>query len=61
MHQRKKSYWTFIPKINVWSATAEAGALAFMVGAAQQLFETVTPVLAATGRNIVHCGESGNG
>jgi 3-hydroxyisobutyrate dehydrogenase len=40
---------------------AEAGTLTFMVGAALQLFETVKPVLAAMGKNIVHCGESGNG
>ena len=40
---------------------AEAGTLTFMVGAAAPLFERLRPVLAAMGKNIVHCGESGNG
>jgi 3-hydroxyisobutyrate dehydrogenase len=40
---------------------AEAGTLTFMVGAAAGLFERIGPVLSAMGKNIVHCGESGNG
>ena len=40
---------------------AEGGTLTFMVGASPQLFKTVKPVLAAMGRNIVHCGEPGSG
>jgi 3-hydroxyisobutyrate dehydrogenase len=40
---------------------AEAGTLTFMVGAQPDLFATVQPVLAKMGKNIVHCGDSGNG
>jgi len=40
---------------------AEAGTLTFMVGAAAELYERIKPVLGAMGKNIVHCGESGNG
>ena len=40
---------------------AEAGTLTFMVGATPELFATVQPVLAKMGKNIVHCGASGNG
>jgi len=40
---------------------AAAGTLTFMVGASQELFVTLQPVLAQMGRNIVHCGEVGTG
>jgi len=40
---------------------AAAGTLTFMVGAAPELFERIEPVLALMGKNIVHCGASGNG
>lgn len=40
---------------------AEAGTLTFMVGASPQLFESVKPVLACMGKNLVHCGEAGSG
>jgi 3-hydroxyisobutyrate dehydrogenase len=40
---------------------AEAGTLTFMVGASPQLYETIKPLLASMGRNIVHCGEAGSG
>ena len=40
---------------------AEAATLTFMVGASKELFEGIRPVLSQIGRNIVHCGESGNG
>ena len=40
---------------------AQAGALTFMVGASQALFDTLHPVLAHMGRNIVHCGDVGTG
>ncbi len=40
---------------------AEAATLTFMVGAELELFERIKPVLAAMGRNIVHCGDSGTG
>ena len=40
---------------------AEAATLTFMVGAQKELFESIKPVLSQMGKNIVHCGESGNG
>jgi 3-hydroxyisobutyrate dehydrogenase len=40
---------------------AAAGTLTFMVGAHASVFEQVKPVLAAMGRNIVHCGDTGTG
>jgi 3-hydroxyisobutyrate dehydrogenase len=40
---------------------AEAGTLTFMVGATLSLFEHIKPILAAMGKNIVHCGGSGTG
>jgi len=43
------------------TAGAAAGSLTFMVGGAQVDFERARPVLAAMGKNIVHCGPAGNG
>ena len=43
------------------TAGAEAGTLTFMVGAAAKDFEAARPLLACMGKNIVHCGPSGNG
>ncbi len=40
---------------------AEAGTLTFMVGGRSEDFERVKPILAGMGKNIVHCGPSGNG
>ncbi|HZZ93320.1 MAG TPA: 3-hydroxyisobutyrate dehydrogenase [Usitatibacter sp.] len=40
---------------------AEAGTLTFMVGGEAQDYERLKPVLQAMGKNIVHCGASGNG
>ena len=40
---------------------AAAGTLTFMVGASEALYERIRPVLAAMGKNIVRCGESGTG
>lgn len=40
---------------------AQAGTLTFMVGAPLALFDTLQPVLAQMGRNIVHCGDVGTG
>jgi 3-hydroxyisobutyrate dehydrogenase len=40
---------------------AAAGTLTFMVGAEPALFETIRPILALMGKNIVHCGASGTG
>ena len=40
---------------------AEAGTLTFMVGGKPEGFAMVKPILACMGKNIVHCGPSGNG
>ena len=40
---------------------AQAGTLTFMVGAQKALFDTLHPLLAQMGRNIVHCGDVGTG
>ncbi len=40
---------------------AAAGTLTFMVGATPEIFARIQPVLAQMGKNIVHCGTSGNG
>jgi 3-hydroxyisobutyrate dehydrogenase len=40
---------------------AEAGTLTFMVGGEARHFEAARPLLSCMGRNLVHCGGSGNG
>lgn len=40
---------------------AAAGALTFMVGGSDADFDRAQPILAAMGKNIVHCGAAGNG
>jgi 3-hydroxyisobutyrate dehydrogenase len=40
---------------------AEAATLTFIVGGDAQAFEAAKPLLAKMGKNIVHCGEAGNG
>jgi len=40
---------------------AEAGTLTFMVGGDPASFERAKPLLQCMGKNIVHCGASGNG
>jgi 3-hydroxyisobutyrate dehydrogenase len=40
---------------------AEAGTLTFMVGGSKEDFERAKPVLQCMGKNIVHCGDTGNG
>jgi 3-hydroxyisobutyrate dehydrogenase len=40
---------------------AEAGTLTFMVGGSAAVFERISPLLRAMGKNIVHCGEAGTG
>ena len=40
---------------------AQAGTLTFMVGGTPAVFEQIKPVLAAMGKNIVHCGDTGTG
>ncbi|KND62013.1 3-hydroxyisobutyrate dehydrogenase [Candidatus Burkholderia verschuerenii] len=40
---------------------AQAGTLTFMVGADESLFETLRPVFAGMGKNMVRCGETGTG
>ena len=43
------------------TAGAEAATLTFMVGGAAKDFEPAKAILECMGRNIVHCGASGNG
>ena len=40
---------------------AEAGTLTFMVGGAKKDFERAQTILTTMGKNIVYCGDSGNG
>ena len=40
---------------------ALAGTMTFMAGGAPSAFERAQPILAAMGKNIVHCGGTGNG
>ncbi len=40
---------------------AEAGTLTFMVGGGAAHFERAKPILQQMGKNVVHCGDSGNG
>jgi 3-hydroxyisobutyrate dehydrogenase len=40
---------------------AAAGTLTFMVGGSAAAYESVKPVLAGMGKNIVHCGDTGTG
>src|SRR5690606_21649581 len=40
---------------------AAAGTLTFMVGGSEADFQKAQPILAAMGKNIVHCGDCGNG
>jgi len=40
---------------------AAAGTLTFMVGGTDADFDRAQPILAAMGKNIVHCGAAGNG
>jgi 3-hydroxyisobutyrate dehydrogenase len=42
-------------------AGAEAATLTFMVGGEARDFEAAKPILQCMGKNIVHCGASGNG
>ncbi|WP_372876633.1 3-hydroxyisobutyrate dehydrogenase [Pseudomonas sp.] len=40
---------------------AAAGTLTFMVGGPASAFDQAGPILCAMGKNLVHCGDSGNG
>lgn len=40
---------------------ATAGTLTFMVGGPASAFDQAEPILSAMGKNLVHCGNSGNG
>jgi len=42
-------------------AGAEAGTLTFMVGGETSEYEAAKPILQCMGKNVVHCGPSGNG
>lgn len=43
------------------TAGAESATLTFMVGSDDETFALVQPILAAMGKNIVHCGAAGTG
>lgn len=43
------------------TAGAEAGTLTFMVGGEPRDFAAAQPVFTSMGKNVVHCGASGNG
>ena len=43
------------------TAAAKKGILTFMVGGEEEAFEKARDLLACMGRNVVHCGSSGNG
>jgi 3-hydroxyisobutyrate dehydrogenase len=43
------------------TAGAEAGTLTFMVGGEARDFEAARAILSCMGKNVVHCGASGNG
>ncbi|QLC74780.1 3-hydroxyisobutyrate dehydrogenase [Pseudomonas sp. LPB0260] len=40
---------------------AAAGTLTFMVGGSVTVYDQALPILSAMGKNVVHCGDSGNG
>ena len=40
---------------------AQSGTLTFMVGGDERIFNMAKPILSNMGKNIVHCGPSGNG
>ena len=40
---------------------AQSGTLTFMVGGDEKIFNMAKPILTNMGKNIVHCGPSGNG
>lgn len=43
------------------TAGAQAATLTFMVGGATEDLQQIQPILQAMGKNITHCGDSGNG
>lgn len=43
------------------TAGAQAATLTFMVGGATEDLQHIQPILQAMGKNITHCGDSGNG
>ncbi len=43
------------------TAGAQAATLTFMVGGAAEDLEKIRPILQAMGKNVTHCGDSGNG
>ncbi len=57
----EKGYSLLDAPVTGSSPKAEDGTLTFMVGATEQEFETVRPVLQAMGSLIVRCGERGQG
>lgn len=58
---RQAGHYMLDAPVSGGTAGATAGTLTFMVGGSADEFEFARPVLAAMGKNIVHCGDSGNG
>ena len=58
---RQAGHYMLDAPVSGGTAGATAGTLTFMVGGSAEEFEFARPVLAAMGKNIVHCGDSGNG
>ena len=58
---RAKGFAMVDAPVSGGTAGAQAGTLTFMVGADDQTFNEVKPVLSHMGKNIVHCGDVGAG
>ena len=47
--------------IYVGVGAAKKGILSFLVGGASENYAKATPILECMGKNIIHCGDHGNG
>ena len=48
----------------MWNAgvgAAQKGILSFLVGGAKEDYDRATPILECMGKNIIYCGDHGNG
>ncbi|HHX34138.1 MAG TPA: 3-hydroxyisobutyrate dehydrogenase [Gammaproteobacteria bacterium] len=54
-------HWMLDAPVSGGTAGAQAATLTFMVGGATEDLQQVQPILQAMGKNITHCGASGNG
>ncbi len=54
-------HWMLDAPVSGGTAGAQAATLTFMVGGAVEDLETIKPILQAMGKNVTHCGASGNG